>query len=279
MTKIFISWSKPISKSIAEELKFFLRQVHQEFEFFLSNHNIPHGSLWAQEIENNLKDSKAGIICVTPDNINSPWLNYEAGRLSNSNRVYVLLFGVTIQDLRDSPLSLFQTTEFNKESIYWMLKGINDDLRSSPLESDVLENSFKMFWEDFDKKIVPKLGQLKKKIGWVFSKSKIDVSLESNLLEEKGYVFLPSLILPEIAKTDLTNYDLLIFYHNNSVEDHQAIKDVIDYLEVTYNTQIPIILYIESRLPDDLHKECSRYKFVAANSPGKIVDNAEKYLS
>jgi hypothetical protein len=61
-----------------------LSKVNQKNDFWISSEDIYKGSRWLLEISNELNASKAGIICLTQDNINSPWINFEAGALSKT---------------------------------------------------------------------------------------------------------------------------------------------------------------------------------------------------
>lgn len=279
--KIFISWSKPISKSIAEDIKSFLRQVHQQFDYFLSDENIPHGSFWSKSIGDNLKESVAGIICVTPENISSPWLNFEAEALfrSEKQRVYVLLFGVTVRDIESSPLREIQTTDFKKDSMLNMVQWINKELCSPLVDDDIVEKGFNQNWDLLEKNIIPKLESLKKKVGWIFSNKELEVVQENKLLEDEGYSILPSIIFSLDSTPELSKYDLLMFFHDGSDSDHSILLSVIDYLQSSYDSQVPLILYIEGRLPTDIFKQFTSYKKSdTANASGRIIDYCAKYL-
>ena len=111
--KVFLSWSGPLSKKVAEELHRWLPNVIQALEPWLSSEDIAKGSQWSAQIAGELEASKAGIICVTPSNHGAPWLNFEAGAISNqvkpTKMVCTFLVGVKPTDL-DGPLAQFQAT-------------------------------------------------------------------------------------------------------------------------------------------------------------------------
>jgi len=45
---------------------------------FFSEEDMPKGKVWFQTIENELKEAKAGIICLTPENLEKQWILFEA---------------------------------------------------------------------------------------------------------------------------------------------------------------------------------------------------------
>jgi hypothetical protein len=36
---------------------------------------IKKGAYWVSELEQKLKDADAGIVCLTPENLHSPWIH------------------------------------------------------------------------------------------------------------------------------------------------------------------------------------------------------------
>ena len=51
---------------------------------WLSSADIDKGSRWATDVAAKLETSKIGIICVTPGNLHSDWILFEAGALSKT---------------------------------------------------------------------------------------------------------------------------------------------------------------------------------------------------
>jgi hypothetical protein len=72
--KIFISWSGNRSKEMAVALKGWIKAVLQATEPWISANDIDGGSVWFSKITEQLKDSQVGIICLTPENLNEPWI-------------------------------------------------------------------------------------------------------------------------------------------------------------------------------------------------------------
>src|SRR4051794_13940438 len=109
--KIFISWSGDRSKAMAKALYEWLPLVLPGAKPWIST-AITRGSRWAQELSTALDQANAGLICVTEDNLISPWLLFEAGALSRTfdhvGLIVPVLLDNSPDDLKDSPLSQFQ---------------------------------------------------------------------------------------------------------------------------------------------------------------------------
>ena len=80
--KIFISWSRNNSHNAAKALREWLPLLFQTIEPWLSSSDIMAGTRWANELAENLDKIDFGILCLTQDNVNSPWILFEAGALS-----------------------------------------------------------------------------------------------------------------------------------------------------------------------------------------------------
>src|SRR5688572_24049156 len=82
--RVFISWSGARSKAIAEALRGWVPRVLQSVHPWMSGEDIYAGARWLAEIQAQLSQTGVGIICVTPENQHSPWLNFEGGALSKT---------------------------------------------------------------------------------------------------------------------------------------------------------------------------------------------------
>ena len=80
--KIVISWSGERSKAIAEIFRLWLPCCLQYIEPWMSDSDIPKGKRWALELAGQLAGANFGLVCLTPENLYSPWVNFEAGALS-----------------------------------------------------------------------------------------------------------------------------------------------------------------------------------------------------
>jgi hypothetical protein len=82
--KVFISWSGQTSHRVAVTLRDWLPSVIQSIQPYVSSEDIDKGARWSSDIAGELHASTYGLICLTKDNINAPWINFEAGALGKS---------------------------------------------------------------------------------------------------------------------------------------------------------------------------------------------------
>jgi hypothetical protein len=77
--RVFISWSGEQSREIALALRDWLPPVIQAAkEPYMSEKDNEAGTLWDQVISAELEASNFGIVCLTPSNLESRWINFEA---------------------------------------------------------------------------------------------------------------------------------------------------------------------------------------------------------
>ena len=151
---VFISWSGKRSKAVAEALREWLPDVFQSLEPFLSVEDIDKGAKWAQVISGTLARSELAILCLTPENLNSPWLLFEAGAVAkhDGSRVWTLLFDLAYTDVKD-PLSQFQHTIADREDIGKLVRSVNKQLGASSLPPERLEKAFGNWWPALEAKL------------------------------------------------------------------------------------------------------------------------------
>ena len=150
--RVFISWSGPQSKRIAEALNDWLPEVIEGVKPWISTHDIGAGQRWGPEINRQLEQTSFGIVCLTRDNLQAPWILFEAGALAkavDSSRVVPYLFGVPGSDVVP-PLGQFNHVSADREGTYRLLHGVNaqyggkyDDIR--------LDRKFQKYWPDLER--------------------------------------------------------------------------------------------------------------------------------
>lgn len=112
---------------MANALKDWIPLIVQHAEPFVSDKDISAGDRWAQAIAGELESSNFGILCITPENISSEWIMFEAGALSKAMqdaKVIPLLFGLELSDL-SGPLQQFQALKVDEQGMLDALKAIN----------------------------------------------------------------------------------------------------------------------------------------------------------
>ncbi len=153
---VFISWSGPRSKSAAEAIKQWLPLVVPTASPWMSATDIDKGTRWREEVAAALDTMKAGVICLTPENLTAEWLLFEAGALSKTRdpktRVWTyLLAELKPQHVKD-PLAMFQATTAEKEDTRRLIHSINKNLDATAPESRV-NHLFDKLWPDLEKEL------------------------------------------------------------------------------------------------------------------------------
>lgn len=120
----------------------------QAIEPWFSGTDIQPGELWATNIEYALRRSEFAIICVTPENVGSSWIQYEIGALAatlGSVKVCPYLIGFSPSDLR-GPLMQFQAVEATKDGTWRLIAALNQLLDENRLAEDTLKTAFDAWW-------------------------------------------------------------------------------------------------------------------------------------
>ncbi len=155
MTNVFISWSGETSRKIAEELYRWIPSVLQFAQPYFTPNDVEKGAKWSSEIAQKLSDTHVGVICLTRENYEKPWILFEAGALSKDlgkSKVCSVLFGMENTDL-SGPLATFQTTNFDKDDFRKMLSTINEAGEGNHLPQDTFDRVFEMWWPQLEAKI------------------------------------------------------------------------------------------------------------------------------
>lgn len=148
--KIFIGWSGERSKYIAGILEKWMPKIIQQIDIWYSE-DIPRGRPWFDKIINELKDANFGIVCLTPENVNSKWLHFEAGAIQKQGVVFTLLYDLKIGDIK-FPLVGFQSTKFEKDSFKSLINDINGMLKEK-IDDTTLNYCFETVWQDIEKEM------------------------------------------------------------------------------------------------------------------------------
>lgn len=148
--RIFVSWSGELSRKIAEVLKKWIPCIIQSVEVFFSPEDIEKGDNWDKAISAELSECKYGIICLTSDNTNAPWVNFEAGAIAKTldPKVTALMINIKPSDIR-GPLARYQATKFEKGDFFQLIMSINKTLET-PLEDKILGNTFEAMWSSLE---------------------------------------------------------------------------------------------------------------------------------
>lgn len=156
--KVFISWSGEPSRRVANLLRKYLPCMIQDLDPFMSQHDLSSGGRWTEQLSKELEQSNFGIVCLTPDNLQSPWILFEAGALTKhveGRACCLLLRGLGLADV-SGPLSQFQNRTFSREEFQKLLSDMNALLEGS-LEKANLQMIFDKWWPDLDEEVTAAL--------------------------------------------------------------------------------------------------------------------------
>lgn len=189
--KVFISWSGDVSQTFAASLAGWLPNVIQAVDPFFSSDDIRKGAGWLARLSEELDRSNFGILCVTPDNKNAPWLLFEAGALAKKieqAHVCPLLLGIGAAQL-EGPLAQFQATVATRDEVWKLLISINSALGGAALNESRLRNAFEKNWGDLEAIIntaTARIAEKQKSTGGAPLKRTADDMLEEILNVSRG---------------------------------------------------------------------------------------------
>ncbi|KZS39660.1 hypothetical protein AWE51_08390 [Aquimarina aggregata] len=151
--KIFISWSGKLSNEFSTILGDWLNCILPNIPTFISSSSLSPGDRWSDKLAKELEQCNAGIICLTNENLMSPWINFEAGALSkhiNNSMVIPLLINIKDSEISKSPLSQFQTLTIDKSGLKKLLIKLFDSL---DLPNNKIDIIFDKWWDDLEVKL------------------------------------------------------------------------------------------------------------------------------
>jgi hypothetical protein len=149
--QVFISWSGDKSRNVAEALRQWLPNVLQGISPFVSSRDLSAGTRWAVELAEKLKETEFGLVCVTRENQEEPWLNFEAGAIAKKlevSRVVPLAIDLAPAEI-NHPLGQFQATRTTKEGLENVVKAMNA-ASTSPIPADNLVAALDKWWPDLE---------------------------------------------------------------------------------------------------------------------------------
>jgi len=157
--KVFISWSGARSQTVAQSLKDWMPLVLHYVEPWLSEADVAAGERWAQALAKELETCNFGIICVTRENVGSPWVLFEAGSLAKSlqgSKVIPLLLDLEFSEI-GGPLAQFQAKKLDRDGVNEVLSSLNQAAQH-PVPEARAKQLFEALWPQFSTQIatIPK---------------------------------------------------------------------------------------------------------------------------
>ena len=152
--KIFLGWSGERSQGMAVAIRDWLPLVLHYAEPWVSETDIAAGERWADAIAKELDACNFGILCVTPENLSSPWILFEAGSLAKSlenSRVVPLLLDLDLSGIA-GPLAQFQAKKIDRSGVEEAVLSINRSA-ADPVQDTRVKQLFDALWPDLESKL------------------------------------------------------------------------------------------------------------------------------
>lgn len=216
--KVFISWSGNISWKVAVTFRDWLPSVIQSVEPYVSSEDIDKGARWSTDIAKELENSTFGILCVTKENLEAPWLSFEAGALSKTMEksfVTPFLFDIKRSEVQ-GPILQFQSTIFQKDDIKKMVQTINKASGDAGISEQRLDKSFEVWYPTLERELT----ELKN--------DSINTNEES-VAEDAHH---SSEILEEILELSRDNQRLLRSPDSKVYDEIEKVKDFLERLSM-----------------------------------------------
>jgi len=122
----------------------------QYVEPYFSEKDIILGETSFKNISEELENCNFGLIFLTKNNIDSPWINFEAGALSKeyNSKVIPILWDTDLSLLEPSPLKQYQSPiKLEEERVRGIIEAINKSSDSSEkISNKQLDGSFNVWW-------------------------------------------------------------------------------------------------------------------------------------
>ncbi|MBQ7269553.1 MAG: TIR domain-containing protein [Bacteroidales bacterium] len=153
--KVFLSWSGHKSHQVALVFRDWLPSVIQSINPYVSSEDIDKGARWSTDIAKELEDSTFGILCVTKENLEAPWLLFEAGALSkmmDKSSVCPFIFDLKRAEVK-GPILQFQSTIFEKEDVKKLLMTLNKSCGEAGLKEELLSKTFEVWWPNLEESL------------------------------------------------------------------------------------------------------------------------------
>ena len=153
--KVFISWSGELSHKVALMLHDWLPSVIQTITPYVSSEDIDKGARWSTDISKELEETSFGILCITPSNINAPWINFEAGAISkyvDKSQVIPLLINLKYSEIQ-GPLVQFQSVIVEEKDLRKLVRCINKAQDPPLLDEARLDDIFDVWFPKLKEKL------------------------------------------------------------------------------------------------------------------------------
>ena len=292
--KVFLSWSGHKSHQVAKTLRDWLPSVIQSITPYVSSEDIDTGARWSTDIATELEDSAFGILCVTKENLEAPWLLFEAGALSkmiDKSFVCPFLFDLKRAEIQ-GPILQFQSTIFEKDDVKKLLQTINKACGDMGLKEDLLFRTFDVWWP----KLKTSLEDIKGKTLQEEKTSPSNTNFNNEILEEILEISRTNQKLlrsPEVlCPPEYIEYIIKERLNKNNFEKGQNLINEQQYITMELSNRLMLILdllklyknnrkNVDDELYMNVHKLMSLFKQqqMLVDQTNKIFNNGKVMLN
>jgi hypothetical protein len=148
--KLFICWSSERGHKLADTLHRWLPKVIEGLdEPFLSS-EIEAGTRWSEKVTAALHASDAGLVCLTPEGVDSSWIHFEAGALTMAIKGVLYMYSHNVRPERvPEPMRAFQASRSTRDSTLDMVKSIARRVRGQgEVDEAELTARFERAWPE-----------------------------------------------------------------------------------------------------------------------------------
>ena len=277
--RVFLSWSGNTSHKLGLALRDWLPLVLPFVKPYISSEDIDKGAKWLPDIVKELEASHYGVILLTKDNVNAPWMVFEAGVLMKAvqeSRVSPLLFDLAPTDF-SGPLTQFQCTRIEKEDFKKLVRGIN--MAASDKErigEGNLDRIFDKWWGELDQDFQRIRTETEQEQS--SGKPAPPPSREQEMLAEllsltrnlQMLLHSPETILPEYYLDSLLRGNVY-----SSVMDTAKILNAVSQLVKGYGRIEQKIVDYKGRMKDDSFAKELAAQIISLKKPIELLANLE----
>jgi hypothetical protein len=146
---VILSWSGNQSRKVAEAMDGWLKDTLPGVKVWGTPEDIVMGSSWFTSLLGRVEVARLCIICVTPENVRSPWLYFGVGAVAGRSghvRVCPYLLNIDGMYVANGPLAQFQWAAADKGDTWKLLRDINKHLQSGAYHEASLAVAFDKTW-------------------------------------------------------------------------------------------------------------------------------------
>jgi hypothetical protein len=158
--RVFVSWSGEASKVMAKGFHKFTQQVLGRADPWMSTQDIEVGTRWGDELRDAIAKSGFCVICVTKQNVQKPWLNYEAGAIRDglNKPTAPWMLDITPEEFPQLPLNPLQGRACTKEGTLELVQSINKAMGEAGKEASIVADLFDKCWPELEKELTAARG-------------------------------------------------------------------------------------------------------------------------